>query len=138
MKALRDINRFLAGHGVGHQQGLMRLERRFHLFQVGHQFGIDLQTTGGINHRNVTATLLGFDNPGLGNDNRVGSRAIVRGRIDRNAEFLGENGELIDGGPDERYLPESGRGYASVRGSDSGRVSPRSSFFRNRSGQRAE
>ena len=120
MKALRDIHRFLAGHGVGHQQGLMRLERRFHPFQVGHQLGVDLQTTGGINHCNITAPLLRFGDPGLGNGNRVGSRAVVRGRIDRNAELLGENGELIDSGRTKGICRNQVRGTLAFEGQIAG------------------
>ena len=54
------FDRVLAGHGVGHEQDLDRVELLFQLLQLDHQLVVDVQAAGGIHQQDVAAGVGGF------------------------------------------------------------------------------
>ena len=70
-KGLGGIGGILTGHGIDHEQGFDRLDRRMHGLDLGHHLGIDGQTTGGIDNHHVDELQLGFADRRLGNRHRL-------------------------------------------------------------------
>ena len=50
----------LAGHGVGHEEDLDRVELLFELLQLGHEIVVDMQAAGGIHQQHVAPGVDGF------------------------------------------------------------------------------
>ena len=55
-----DLHGVLAGHGVGDEQDLDRVELLLQLLQLRHQLVVDVQAAGGIHQQHVAAGLHGF------------------------------------------------------------------------------
>ena len=55
VEALRDLHRVLAGHAVGDEQDLVRLDRRLEALELGHHRVVDLQAAGGIDEHHAIA-----------------------------------------------------------------------------------
>lgn len=60
VKRLGGIGGVLAGHGVDHEQGFHRLDRRVHLFDLVHHRFVNVQTAGGIDDQYVVEFQLGL------------------------------------------------------------------------------
>ena len=55
MKFLRRVHGILAGHGVSHEQDLLRVEQLFQPLHFGHQLFVDVQAAGGVHDERVEA-----------------------------------------------------------------------------------
>ncbi len=53
MELTGRFHRILAGHGVGHEQNLHRVQQVFQLLQFVHQLIVDVQAARGIHQQNV-------------------------------------------------------------------------------------
>ena len=60
VKILRGVDGVLAGHGVGDEEDLLRVEQLFELLHLGHQLFVDVQAAGGVDDERVAAHDEGF------------------------------------------------------------------------------
>ena len=58
VEALRDLHRVLAGHAVGDEQDLVRVDRRLEPLQLLHHLVVDLQAAGGVDDDDAVARAL--------------------------------------------------------------------------------
>ena len=79
VKILRRVDRVLAGHGVGDEQNLLRVEQLFQPLHLGHQLFVDVQAAGGVDDQRVEAEVArlaaGFRGQPL-DQRRAGSLAL--------------------------------------------------------------
>ena len=94
IKAGGDIDRFLAGHGIGHEENFPRLYGILDLRQFVHQEIVDLVPAGGIEDDRVKAVQFGITSLPRADINRF---LVCRGVEDLDAELPAEGFELFDG-----------------------------------------
>ena len=94
LNGLGHVHRFLAGHGVGHEEFLLGLEQGDDAIQFLHQFVVDLQAAGGIVDDHVVPVVLGELAAVLGDLHRIAQALVVHG----DAQGLADGLELVDGG----------------------------------------
>ena len=93
-----DVDRFLAGHGIGNKQDLMREDHGFHPLQLRHQLFIDLLAAGCVNDGDVARLTASRIHTFLSDRWRIYGQAVGQGRVDRNTNLLGHDPQLIDRG----------------------------------------
>ena len=89
-----NIDRVLAGHGVGHQQDLARLDRALDPLQLLHQRIIDVQAAGSVEDQRVVAVAVGKSLGIPADGHRILIGATV---VHRDIELPAENFQLLDG-----------------------------------------
>ena len=90
----RHAHRFLAGHGIGHEQRLDRLHTGLDVFDLAHHHLIDVEAAGRIEDNRRRAAGGGLlDAVGADRD-RVGVRPFA---IDGDIELLAQCLQLVDG-----------------------------------------
>ena len=94
IEGLGGIGGILAGHGVNHEQGFHRLDRRVHLLDLVHHLGIDVQSAGGVDDHHIDELELGLTDRRLGNRHRL-LRDI--GWEEGHANIIGQGFQLFDG-----------------------------------------
>ena len=95
VERLGHADRFLASHGVGHEQDLGRLHAVADIDQLLHQAVVDLEAAGGVDDDRVVAALAGIAQRVGGDVDRVLAGAFL---IDGNADLLAQRLQLVDGG----------------------------------------
>ena len=95
MKALRDVDGVLAGHRVGDQQDLMRLDGAAQAPQLVHQFLVDLQAPGGVEDDRVVAGGLGARQGAAADLDRVLGLASLQ---HRHTDLRAEHAQLFHRG----------------------------------------
>ena len=79
VEVLGDAHRLLAGHGVGDEQDLVRLDAALDVDQLLHQRVVDLQAAGGVDDDGVVAALCSANwTARLGELDRVLGRPLRR------------------------------------------------------------
>ena len=94
LERARDVDGFLARHGVEHEQDVQRLRRLRDPLELGHELLVDVQAAGGVEDHDVEAV------PASGVDSALGGcdRVVRVERIDGNLDLPPELLELIDRG----------------------------------------
>jgi len=95
VKALRDVDRVLTGHCVGHQYGVMRIAGDLQPHQLFHQFVVDLQTASGIDQQRIEAADLGAHHCAADDLDRVVGLAALD---HRHANLRAEHAQLFHRG----------------------------------------
>ena len=95
LEAGGDVHGVLAGHGVGNKQGLGRLCDITYGHHFGHQFVVDMQSPGGIEHHDVETLKTARLHGAFGNGHRFfPGNYWQRG----NAGLFTQHRELFHGG----------------------------------------
>ena len=87
-KALRGVDRVLAGHGVDDQQYLGGLDGGLDVLQLVHERLVNVQAAGRVEKDEVVAVLLGVVDTGLGNLDRVALAHLENGYLQLRADGL--------------------------------------------------
>src|SRR5208337_4671812 len=102
----RDVGGFLAGHRVGDEYDVMRIERGLQARQLVHQLFIDLQAAGSVDQNRVMPTGLGAGHRARRDLDRILVLVAVEDRNMRlgaeHAELLHRGGAINVGGRQER------------------------------------
>ena len=91
-EALGDIDRVLAGHGVGDEQALGRLHRVAHRRDLEHQRLVDMEPAGGVEDDHVVASRRATSMRAPGDGDRLLARDDRQGR---DLDLAAEHGELL-------------------------------------------
>src|SRR5215210_6991403 len=92
---LGALHRVLAGHRVGHEQGLVRLDPVGEAADLVHQRLVDMEAAGGVHDHHVVSALAGDGEGALAESDHGLSRVRLQHRhVDAAADLL----ELLDGG----------------------------------------
>ncbi|MNJ09541.1 hypothetical protein D3C77_36850 [compost metagenome] len=92
-KRLGGVGSILTGHGVDHEQRLDRLDRGVQVLDLGHHFGVDVQTTGGVDDDHVDELELGFADCRFSNGHRL---LADIGREEGHADVARQGFQLLD------------------------------------------
>ena len=95
VEGLRHGHGILTGHGVGHEQDLLRVHRGLDGGQFLHQGLVHMQTAGGV-QQDYRGLLLTGGFHGLAGD--IHGIHVHRGRETGHVQLLGQHGQLVDGG----------------------------------------
>src|SRR5436305_2856590 len=92
---LGALDRVLAGHRVGHEEDLVRLDAVGQLLDLLHQGRVDVETAGGVHEHHVMAALAGdVEGAGAEVDYGLARLGLQHRHLDPLAHLL----ELLDGG----------------------------------------
>ncbi len=95
IEGLGGVGGILAGHGIDHEQGFRRLDRRVHLLDLVHHVGIDVQAACGIDDHHVDELQPRLADRRLGDGHRL--LADV-GREEGYADLARQGFQLLDSG----------------------------------------
>ena len=106
------VDRVLAGHGVEHQQDVVRLDRVADAHQLVHELLVDVQAAGGVDDEHVAPLAPRPLHPVLGDVHRVGLGALV---VDRHAQLLAQGSSAGRRRPGGRRRRPPGPGSCPAR-----------------------
>ncbi len=97
MEALRDSHGVLSGHGIGHQQHLVRLQGLFQPHQFTHHLVVDLEPPRRVDHYRACPRGRGGPNAGLHHFDDVGrsARVLIGRTMHPDPDLLGELPKLL-------------------------------------------
>ncbi len=98
MELLRGVDGVLAGHGVSHEENLLRVEELLEPLHLAHQILVDVQAAGGIHDQRVEAEVARFAPRLCGepfNECRAGGLALGVALVDLRVDGLGNDFELL-------------------------------------------
>ena len=88
------VDGILTGHGVHHQQDLVRMHLRLDVLQLVHQGLVHMEAAGGVQEHHVVAVVPGVFDGLLGNVHGIGLSHLENGNI----QLLAHHLQLGDGG----------------------------------------
>ena len=94
VKGLGYVGRGLAGHRVGHEEGLVGLDRVPDLDELVHHGLVDLEAARGVHDEGVEELVPGLGQGGLGHLDWVGGALLP---IDLDPDLGTQDGELLHG-----------------------------------------